>query len=101
MRNSGDVPRSRRRFLVGSAALMGVAGFAREAPSATRSRAWSKSVDVAVVGSGAAGLAAALSAAPGGNQGIVVEKAPPIGGTTAQSGGPHWTPNSPPLARSG
>ncbi len=84
MRNSGDVPRSRRRFLVGSAALMGVAGFAREAPSATRSRAWSKSADVAVVGSGAAGLAAALSAASQGNQVIVIEKAP-LGGVSASA----------------
>ena len=94
MRNSGDVPRSRRRFLVGSAALMGVAGFAREAPSATRSRAWSKSADVAVVGSGAAGLAAALSAASRGNQVIVIEKAPAIGGTTAKSDGAYWIPNN-------
>src|SRR5260370_9845348 len=94
MRKSGDVPRSRRRFLVGSDALMGVAGFAREAPSATRSRAWSKSADVAVVGSGAAGLAAALSAASQGNQVIVIEKAPAIGGTTAKSYAPYWIPNN-------
>jgi hypothetical protein len=95
MSNSGNgVPRSRRRFLVGSAALMGVTGFAREAPSAGRSLAWSKSADVVVVGSGAAGLAAALSAASRGNQVIVIEKAPAIGGTTAKSDGAYWIPNN-------
>ncbi|MEO3854223.1 FAD-dependent oxidoreductase [Acrocarpospora sp. B8E8] len=48
--------------------------------------------DVVVVGSGAAGLTAALVAAAEGLQVIVVEKAPVIGGTSVVSGGSIWAP---------
>jgi 3-oxosteroid 1-dehydrogenase len=47
---------------------------------------------VAVIGSGAAGLAAALAAATGGARVTVYEKAEGIGGTTALSGGNAWLP---------
>src|SRR5829696_6689138 len=50
-------------------------------------------VDVAVVGSGAAGLVAALSAAVEGSTVLVVESEPLVGGTTAISGGAAWVPN--------
>ena len=48
--------------------------------------------DIAVVGSGAAGLSAALRASVSGAKTLVLEKAALIGGTTAMSGGCIWLP---------
>ena len=53
------------------------------------------SCDLLVVGSGAGGLAAAVTAAALGLEVIVVEKEPVIGGTTAWSGGWLWIPRNP------
>src|SRR5581483_4320306 len=51
--------------------------------------------DVVVVGSGAAGLAAAATAAARGLRTLIVEKTRYWGGTTAYSGGGIWIPNNP------
>ncbi|MDA3628415.1 3-oxosteroid 1-dehydrogenase [Saccharopolyspora oryzae] len=57
--------------------------------------------DVVVVGSGAAGMAAALTAALHGLDAVVVEKAAKFGGSTARSGGGVWIPNNHVLADAG
>ena len=50
--------------------------------------------DVLVVGTGASGMAAAVTAAHEGLKVLVVEKAPVYGGTTARSGGWLWIPGT-------
>ncbi len=57
--------------------------------------------DVVVVGSGGAGLAAALAAAHQRLSVVVVEKAPHYGGSTARSGGGVWIPNNDTLVAAG
>lgn len=57
--------------------------------------------DVLVVGSGAGGLATAVSAAHRGLDVLVVEKEPVYGGTSALSGGWMWIPGNGPSARQG
>lgn len=51
--------------------------------------------DLLVAGSGAGGMAAALTARLAGLEVILVEKEPVLGGTTARSGGWLWIPCSP------
>ncbi|MGA0073046.1 MAG: FAD-dependent oxidoreductase [Steroidobacteraceae bacterium] len=50
--------------------------------------------DVLVVGSGASGLTAALTAADAGAQVLIIEKGHLFGGTSATSGGTIWIPNN-------
>ncbi|ORA97342.1 3-ketosteroid-delta-1-dehydrogenase [Mycolicibacter minnesotensis] len=57
--------------------------------------------DVVVVGSGGAGMVAALTAAHQGLSTIVIEKAAHFGGSTARSGGGVWIPNNEVLQRAG
>ncbi|WDY56094.1 FAD-dependent oxidoreductase [Pseudomonas sp. PSKL.D1] len=57
--------------------------------------------DVLIIGSGAAGLAAAVTAAWHGQKVILVEKAPEFGGATAWSGGWAWVPRNPLAQRAG
>lgn len=54
----------------------------------------SLTADVVVIGSGAGGLATAITARKHGLDVIVVEKEPVFGGTTAFSGGVLWVPGS-------
>jgi succinate dehydrogenase/fumarate reductase flavoprotein subunit len=55
---------------------------------------WDRVADVVVVGTGVAGLAAAIAAADAGASVIVLERQPIVGGTTAKSSGAMWIPNN-------
>jgi succinate dehydrogenase/fumarate reductase flavoprotein subunit len=55
----------------------------------------SASCDLLVIGSGAGGLSAAVTAARLGLKVLVIEKDPQYGGTTAWSGGWMWIPRNP------
>jgi 3-oxosteroid 1-dehydrogenase len=68
-------------FALGSGLLGGVAGEACAAES---------EFDVVVIGSGAAGMTAALAAAKRGLKVVVIEKAAKFGGSTARSGAGIW-----------
>lgn len=57
--------------------------------------------DVVVVGSGAAGMTAALCTAHHGLRTVVIEKAEHFGGSTARSGGGIWAPNNAVLRTAG
>ena len=69
--------------------------------SETRSDAQSLQCDLLVVGSGASGLATAVTAAWHGLKVVVVEKEPVFGGATAWSGGWMWVPGNPLAKRAG
>ncbi|MCV2894307.1 FAD-dependent oxidoreductase [Lentibacter sp. XHP0401] len=57
--------------------------------------------DLIVVGSGAAGMAAALTASIGGLSVAIFEKDKQFGGSTAVSGGAIWVPNNPLMRAAG
>ncbi|MBE9640130.1 FAD-dependent oxidoreductase [Salipiger mangrovisoli] len=68
---------------------------------ATTPDAMTRTVDLLVIGSGAGGLAAAVTAAAHGLSVTVLEKADVLGGTTAWSGGWIWAPCNPVVRRAG
>ncbi|WP_084721599.1 3-oxosteroid 1-dehydrogenase [Rhodococcus marinonascens] len=57
--------------------------------------------DIVVVGSGAGGMTAALTAAHKGLSVVILEKASHFGGSTARSGGGVWIPNNEALIAAG
>ena len=58
-------------------------------------------VDVLIVGSGAGGFTAALTAEANGLRPLIVEKAAQFGGSSALSGGGLWIPGAPAQTRAG
>lgn len=98
---------TRRRLLgtaAAGAAAMGAtaeasakSGFARPVAQARDAGR----ADIVVVGSGCAGMVAAVCAAHRGSSVIVLEKAGMFGGTTAKSSGVWWVPNNALMRRDG
>jgi succinate dehydrogenase/fumarate reductase flavoprotein subunit len=66
-----------------------------------KTKRWGLETDVVVIGTGGAGLAAALAAHAGGASVAIIDKAPVVGGTTAVSGGVLWVPNNHHMAEVG
>lgn len=84
---------SRRTVLAGTGAGVLAAAVPRAAARAADGAPLGE-YDVVVVGSGAAGMTAALTAAKRGLSVLVVEKAPTFGGSAARSGAGIWLPNN-------
>src|SRR5688572_33353217 len=59
-----------------------------------KSKSWHLEVDVVVIGTGGAGLVAALAAHAGKAKVAILDKSDKVGGTTAVSGGVVWIPNN-------
>ena len=100
---------SRRGFLkasgVGAAAVtaggtLGAVPFAASR-AAAQNGGWDEEHDVVVVGSGAAGFVAAITARQLGSDVVLYEKGAYVGGTSIVSGGGMWIPNSTPLRAMG
>ena len=63
--------------------------------------AFDQETDVVVMGTGAGGLLAALTAHRAGKRVVLLEKMSSVGGTTAVSGGVIWIPNNPQMNAAG
>lgn len=95
----------RRSFLKGAAAVIPAAAAAdlanaRPQTSAKISDKWDKEADVVILGTGFAGLSAAITAADAGAKALVLEKMPRQyeGGNSRVSGNMWWTPTNLPDA---
>ena len=77
---------SRRSMLTGAVAA-GAASLASSVVSAAPATKWDETVDVIVIGSGFAGLAAAIEAKKAGANVVVLEKMPTAGGNSIINGG--------------
>jgi 3-oxosteroid 1-dehydrogenase len=75
-----------------AAGLVPVAAGAQ--PPAADAPRWAAEADVLIVGSGAAGLAAAIAAVNRDASVILLEKMPFLGGTALKSGGVFWIPDN-------
>ena len=60
----------------------------------TSTQHWDETVDLVVLGTGAAGLSATLTAASRGASVVTIEKTKYLGGTTAYSAGTCWIPDN-------
>jgi len=93
---------TRRRFLKGAAvaAPMAAANVLGGQKSSVQAPKWDKEVDVAVIGTGFAGLSAAIAAKDAGAKVLILEKMPQKyeGGNSRVSGNMWWTPTNLPEA---
>lgn len=62
--------------------------------SESNDASWDESVDLLVIGSGAAAMTAALVAHDRGGRALLIEKSDRYGGSSAMSGGSLWIPNN-------
>ncbi|MEH0557242.1 MULTISPECIES: 3-oxosteroid 1-dehydrogenase [unclassified Streptomyces] len=92
--------RPSRRTVLGAAAGGGLV-LAAGRPAAAADLPLLGTYDVVVVGSGAAGMTAALTATRQGLSCVVVEKAATFGGSAARSGAGIWIPNNPVILAAG
>ncbi|MCF3940500.1 3-oxosteroid 1-dehydrogenase [Gordonia tangerina] len=78
-----------------------MAGATEPTETTTSPQTNTEAYDVIVVGAGAAGLSAAITAAASGLKTVIIEKSPYWGGSTSRSGGGVWIPNNSVLKRDG
>ncbi|MCL6667780.1 3-oxosteroid 1-dehydrogenase [Streptomyces panaciradicis] len=90
-----------RRQVLGATAATGLTLAAGARPAGAADLPLLGTYDVVVVGSGAAGMTAALTAAKRGLTTVVLEKAATFGGSAARSGAGVWVPNNPVLLAAG
>ncbi|MFJ9371787.1 3-oxosteroid 1-dehydrogenase [Streptomyces sp. NPDC101455] len=95
-----QLPGRRRVLASGAVAALGVAAGVRHSARAADLPLLG-TYDVVVIGAGAAGMTAALTAAQQGLSCVVVEKAPTFGGSAARSGAGIWIPNNPVILAAG
>ena len=91
---------NRRRFLLASGAAAAASSLPlRASAQAASVRQWDMTADVVVAGSGAAGSSAAIEARNAGNEVMVLEKLPKLGGSSAMSGGVIYMGGGTPLQK--
>lgn len=104
MAGKNDSAESSRRGFIKSVALLsavGVVGSTAGCSGISGGRRWAREADVLVVGTGAAGMAAAIAVIRAGGTVLLLEKSGITGGTSAKSAGAYWVPNNHHLRSSG
>ena len=90
-RDGGKGGVTRRQLLAGTAAAVGVAGGGLLLPRSLRAveipKKWDQKTDVVIIGTGYAGLAAAIEAHDAGAKAVIIEKSQIIGGNSVIASG--------------
>ena len=86
---------TRRQLLAGAGAATAALGITSlVASKAHAAGKWDRAADVVVVGSGVGACTAAIIARENGDDVVMIDKAPILGGTSAKSAGVLWIPNN-------